>query len=214
MATTRAARPLAPGVALGPGPAHLVPAVGLRAGDVAREVAADQAREGARLGDQRLDVEDAVGIVGERHVRRALLPDRAGQAPGVDAADADPAAPGQPRRQRLGRAPVRRLGRVPLHHQAGGDGVCRLVVLGLDADVADMGEGEGHDLPGIGRIGHDLLIAGHRGVEAEFGRHRSLGAEAVAVEEGSVGQREAGGGRLGGVRWHGTTLPGVGRREH
>ncbi len=45
-----------------------------------------------------------------------------------------------------GRAPVRRLGRVPFHDQAGGDGIGGLVILGGDADIADMGEGEGHDL--------------------------------------------------------------------
>ena len=45
----------------------------------------------------------------------------------------------------------------------------------IGADNADMGKGEGHDLPGIGRIGENLLIAGHGGVEADLA-HRAAGA--------------------------------------
>jgi hypothetical protein len=41
-------------------------------------------------------------------------------------------------------------------------------VFGVGADVADMGKREGDDLAGIGRVGHDFLIAGHRGVEADL----------------------------------------------
>ena len=72
------------------------------------------------------------------------------------------------------------LGRVPLHHHAGGEGLGGLVVLGVHPDVADVREGEGDDLPGVGGIGHDLLVAGHRGVEAELAdrdarRRRSRG---------------------------------------
>src|SRR5690606_32068328 len=68
------------------------------------------------------------------------------------------------------------------------------------ADVADMGEGEGHDLPGIGGVGHDFLVAGHRGVEDQFGHGLARRAEALAVEERSVGQGQAG---RGSVRTHG-----------
>jgi hypothetical protein len=47
-------------------------------------------------------------------------------------------------------------------------GVVALDVLVVGADIADMREGEGDDLPGIGRVGQDFLIAGHRGVEADL----------------------------------------------
>ena len=56
-----------------------------------------------------------------------------------------------------------------------------------------MGKGEGDDLAGIGGIGHDLLIAGHRGVEDQFRHHLAGCAEALAVKDGSVGKRKAGG---------------------
>ena len=82
-------------------------------------------------------------------MRRALLADGAGQATGVDAADPDPPAAGQPVGQvRLG-APVRRFRRIPANHHALGDRVAGLVVFGVDADIADMGKGEGDDLPGV-----------------------------------------------------------------
>jgi len=38
----------------------------------------------------------------------------------------------------------------------------------LTLSIADMREGESDDLPGIGRVGEDLLVARHRGVEADL----------------------------------------------
>ena len=92
-----------------------------------------------------------------------------------------------------GGAPVGGIGRAPPDDHALGHRVLRLVILGVHADIADMGEGEGHNLPGIGGIRHDLLVAGHRRVEAQFRLGHAGCAEAGAVEQGSVGQREAGG---------------------
>jgi hypothetical protein len=102
-------------------------------------------------------------------MRRALLADRAGQPARVEPADGDPARAPPASPTEVARAPVRRLGRVPFHHHALGHRVGGFVILGVHADIADMGEGEGHDLPGIGGVGHDLLIARHRGVEAQLG---------------------------------------------
>ena len=67
-----------------------------------------------------------------------------------------------------------------------------LDVLVVGADIADMREGEGDDLPGIGRIGEDLLVAGHRGVEADLADRLAGGAEADAFEHGAVGQHQEG----------------------
>ena len=44
--------------------------------------------------------------------------------------------------------------------------------------------------PGVGGVGEDLLIAGHRGVEADFADRVALGAKTKALEHGSVGQHE------------------------
>jgi hypothetical protein len=78
--------------------------------------------------------------------------------------------------------------------------VCRITprargrrhVHGLDvvlvgADIADMGEGEGDDLSGIGGIGENFLVAGHGGVEAHLAHGMAAGAEACAFEHGSIG---------------------------
>ena len=69
-------------------------------------------------------------------------------------------------------------------------GVDRLDVLGVGADIADMREGEGDDLAGIGGIGHDLLIAGHRGVEADLADRCARGADAPAPEHRAVGENQ------------------------
>ena len=142
-------------------------------------------------------IEAAIGRERQHAGRRAAVADAHRQRARVHASQAgDPARP-QPGVQVLRRAPVRRLGNVLLHHQAAcGDGG-GLDVLGVGADVADMREGEGDDLAGIGRVGQRLLVAGHAGVEADLahGRGRSgMRAEAAAPEHRSIGQHERGGG--------------------
>ncbi len=179
--------------ALAPFPTAFRPAIGLRTTDPLGQIEPDQPRPVARLGDHGLDVETSPGIMAQHDMRRALTADRAGQAAGIHAADTDPAAPRHPVRQVPGRTPVRRLGRIPANHDAAGDRIRGLVILGRDAGIADMGEGEGDDLAGIGGIGHDFLIAGHRGIEDQFGQHLAGCAEALTVEDRPVGKHEAGG---------------------
>src|ERR1017187_1164467 len=53
-----------------------------------------------------------------------------------------------------------------------------------------MRESEGDDLPGIGGVGEDLLIAGHGGIEADLADRAAGGAEALALQHGSVGQHQ------------------------
>ena len=76
------------------------------------------------------------------------------------------------------------------HHQAAHGGRDGFDVFLIRADDADMGKGEGDDLPGVGRIGQDLLISRHRGVEADFAHRARLGAKGVAFERGPVGQHQ------------------------
>ena len=64
--------------------------------------------------------------------------------------------------------------------------VHRLDVLVVGADVADMGEGEGDDLAGVGGVGQDLLVAGHRGVEADLARGVADRADAAPFEARAV----------------------------
>ena len=65
-----------------------------------------------------------------------------------------------------------------------------LDVLLVGADIADMREREGDDLPGIGRIGEDFLVAGHRGVEADLADRVAGRAEPHAFQHGAVGEHQ------------------------
>ena len=139
-------------------------------------------------------------IVDDHRVRHALLADEAGQRARVDAGDADDAARLQPGVEVARGAVVRRLGDVGLDdaaaHAGGRRHVDRLDVLVVDADVADVREGEGDDLPGVGGVGQDLLIAGHRRVEADLADGLAGRADAVTLDRGAVGEHEERG-RLG-----------------
>ena len=53
-----------------------------------------------------------------------------------------------------------------------------------------MREGKRDDLPGVGRIGHHLLVPGHRGVEADLTHRVTRCAEAHAPQHGAIGQHE------------------------
>ncbi len=52
------------------------------------------------------------------------------------------------------------------------------------------GKCEGDELPGIGGIGENFLIAGHRGVEADFADRLAFRAEAKTFQHGAIGQHE------------------------
>ena len=64
----------------------------------------------------------------------------------------------------------------------------------VGADIADMGEGEGDDLPGVGGIGQRLLVAGHAGVEADLSHRlgRAVRAESPSPEDAPVREHERG----------------------
>ena len=53
-----------------------------------------------------------------------------------------------------------------------------------------MREGEGDELSGIRGIGENLLITGHRGVEADFADGVAFRAEAEAFQHGAIGKHE------------------------
>ena len=62
----------------------------------------------------------------------------------------------------------------------------------VDAVVADVRVGEGDDLPGVGRVGDDLLVAGQHGVEHDLagGDPAGVGADRLALEHRAVGEHE------------------------
>ena len=102
------------------------------------------------------------GLVGgaEHPGQRAVVAQVAGQAAGVDAGDAGDAVaragrrPGSPSARQLLWRRARSRTTTPAQRGAGDSSS-----VGVDAVVADVGVGEGDDLPGVGRVRDDLLVA-------------------------------------------------------
>ena len=72
------------------------------------------------------------------------------------------------------RAEIGGLGDIGPEHQPARRRLGGFQVFRVGPDIADMGEGEGDYLAGIGGIGEDFLIAGDRGVETDLDR-KSVG---------------------------------------
>ena len=103
-----------------------------------------------------------------------------------------PRALSQPSSRALA-AKIRRRGHVGAHDRADrgrAGGVDDLDVLVVDADDSDMREGEGDDLGGVGGVGQDFLVAGHRGVEADFAGRRAGRADPEALDHHAVGEHD------------------------
>src|SRR5262249_7677535 len=183
-----------PAVTAAPLPRRLVPGEALAAGHHRHEVHADEPRPGARLPFEDGEVELARGLVRDHRIGHPLLADAARERAGVDAAEPDDAATPEPLVERAGGAVVRGLGDVGAQDHAARarrrreiDG---LDVLLVGADIADVREREGDDLSGIGRIGQDLLVAGHRGVETHLAHRVAGSAAAEALEHVPVAEYE------------------------
>src|SRR5690606_693838 len=67
-----------------------------------------------------------------------------------------------------------------------------LEVLAVGGRIADMGVGQGDDLPAVGRIRQDLLVAGHGGVEHHLAERPSGSADGDAVEDRAILQCQHG----------------------
>ena len=179
--------------------------VGLLAGDARDEIATVEDRRRLRRRDELRGV--LAARVGRDHaVLEAEIADAPHQRARVEAGDAGHVPAREERAERFARAPVARLLEDLLHDERREERPRRLVVLGVDPDVADLGVGHRHDLPGVGRIGEDLLVAGHARVEADLARGDGLGAEGGAAVDGAVRERERRGLREL-ARAHGSSTP-------
>jgi hypothetical protein len=127
-------------------------------------------------------------------VGHALFTDQRGQRARVDARKRYDAAFLQPLVETSCGAIAGRIGDVGLEYRAdgagAGDRIEILDVLVIGADIADMREGEGDDLAEVGRIREDLLVAGQRRVETDLGRDSARSADALAFDDGAIGQYE------------------------
>ncbi len=141
-----------------------------------------------------MQIELAVMRMRDHGVGHALAADQRGECAGVDAGDADDAACLQPGVEMLRGAIVRRIGDASAQDDAARARrrrhVHRFDVFVVGSDISDMGKCEGDELPGIGRIGEDLLVTGHRRVEADFADRLAFRAEAEAFQHGAIGEHE------------------------
>ncbi len=132
--------------------------------------------------------------MGDDGIGHAFVADIGGERARIDAVEADDAAGLQPFVEMAGRAMVRRVGDRRMDDDAAGGGsrgeIARLDVFLVGADIADMRKSEGDDLPGVGRVGEDFLIAGHGRVEADLAHGLAGRAEAEAFEHRAVGEHE------------------------
>ena len=177
-----------------PLPRRLVPGEALAGGDHRYQVHAFEAGPLARFFLEAVQIELAALRMGDHRVGHALAADQRGQRAGVDAAQAHDAADLQPLIEMARGAIVRRIG----DRRAQDDTararrrrhVHRLDIFVVGADIADMREGEGDQLSGVGRVGEDFLVPRHRGVEADFADGVAFGAKTETFEHGAVGKDE------------------------
>ncbi len=139
----------------------------------------------------------ALGIVRDYRVGRARQADAAGQRAGVDPGEPDLEVALHPVVEAALGAEIARDRGVLAHDAADRAFDVGFDVLGIGADVADVRESEGYDLPGVGGIGHHLLVAGHRGVEADFTDRTANVAEALAPYQSAVREDQNAGRPLG-----------------
>jgi len=114
------------------------------------------------------------------------------EAPRIDAGDANQSLPLKPTAQMIRGSIIGGIGDRCTQDQAACMTCAGFDVLVIGADIADMGKGEGDQLTGIGRIGKDFLIAGHRRIEDDFADDLALSPKALAFERRSVSQHERG----------------------
>ena len=155
--------------------------------DLAHQIAADQARTGVGLGHQ-------AGIVeidrGKNALHRAANANAAHQGPRVDALHADDSIAGKILVQLAIGAEIARPAALLANDEPGQVRLVAFDVLGVDAVVADLRIGHRDNLATIARIGKDLLISGHRRVEADFTVNFAICSKRLAGKYCAVFQSE------------------------
>src|SRR5256886_333453 len=166
--------------------------VRLLGGDAGDEVAAvGRRRRGRRRAHD--------GLVGaERARQRAGFAEVTREPAGVDPGDAGHVMATQEVVQALGGAPVAGAARQVADQDTGAERPTALDVVGVHAVVPDVRVREGDHLPGVGRVGEDLLVTRERGVEHDLasrgsrlgnvadGHERHAGASARSSTPGST----------------------------
>ena len=169
---------------VGRGGVHVV---GFRRRDVRHVVVVRDVLGRADARDEALAVE-VEGGDGRPH--GAALADAQGEGAGVHALDGDDPALAQEVWEAHDALPVaRRVAHVMAHESAQGE-LAGLHIDFVDAVVAELRIGEGHDLAGIGGIAHDFLVSHHRGVEDDLSERFALRTRGSPEKAGPVLERE------------------------
>ena len=120
----------------------------------------------------------------------ADVADAAGELAGVDAGDARDAVGAQLGVEVGLAAPARPPAGQVAHHHAAAERSARLEVGQVHAVVPDVGVGEGDDLPGVGRVGDHLLVAGQHRVEHHLAGGHGVRPDRLPLEGRPVGQHQ------------------------
>ena len=143
---------------------------------------------------QRRDIKHAVAIRYNDRVRHAVIADMGRQSAGIDATNTGNAACLQPPIEMPCRTPIGGGRDVRVNnntaHTGGRRHIDRLDVFLVRADIPDMREGEGHNLPGIGRVGQNFLVARHGRVETDFALRFRRSTDGLSLDHGPVRQHQ------------------------
>jgi len=159
--------------------------VGGLAGDFLDVVHTNEARPFAGAADG-FGVAQALGA--QAGLEGASDAELLGNRAGVDAFEAGDIVRGQVFIERLAAAPTAGDGAQFADDVAGDLGAIALGVKRVDAVVADLRRGHRDDLGKIGRVGQNLLVARHAGVENGLAEHRFPGAKRRAAEHTAIFQ--------------------------
>ena len=159
-------------------------AIALLHADDFRQIHAFQTRPRARGGERAIVGNIVAGD--EARVLRTLVAQDARETPRVDIGDADDVVAAQVVAERFLRAPVVVETRHVAHDQTGRVNADRILRRRVAAGVADVRMRERDDLPRVGRIGQDFLIAGDGRVEHRLANGFALRADGNAAEEAAV----------------------------
>ncbi len=162
---------------------RLLPILRLIRQYLAYQIAADKAFARAGLGDEARIVQ----IDRRQHaLHRPARSQPTHERPGVDRFDGHDARAAQIVGEALFRAKITLHAAVLADHKASQLRPPAFHVLGVDAVIADLRVGHRDDLTTVTRIGEDLLVAGHRRVEANFAVDFAIGANRGAGVDGAI----------------------------
>ena len=91
----------------------------------------------------------------------------------------------------FGRSPIRSDLRKFEHHKRFDVGFASFLVVGIRADVPNVGISQANDLPGVAGVGENFLIAGEAGIENDFAAAARDRAGRAAIKYAPVLERQS-----------------------